>query len=82
MTGYYIYQSNGTVEDIRITLNLTEHQDYVNITKYIKGFYVKWRKNSSGLSGGSITGIVIACAFVLILISILPMCFKKRKLIE
>ena len=82
MSQYYIFQSNGSVDDIGITLNMSEHQDYVDITKYSSSYNSKWRKNSSGLSGGSIAAIVIACAVVLILITILVLCFSRRKIID
>ena len=40
---------------------------------------VYYRKNYSGLSGGVIAGIVIACAVVLILITILAMYLRRPK---
>jgi hypothetical protein len=36
-----------------------------------------YRKSSSGLSGGAIAGIVIACAVVLIIASIIAMMLRK-----
>ena len=41
--------------------------------------HLYYRKNSSGLSGGAIAGIVIACAIVLILITLLAMYLRKPK---
>ena len=38
---------------------------------------ISYRKNSSGLSGGAIAGIVIACAVVLIAASIVAMMLRK-----
>jgi len=43
------------------------------------GYY---RKNSSGLSGGAIAGIVIASAVALIVASVVAMMFRKSKPIE
>jgi hypothetical protein len=36
-----------------------------------------YKKSSSGLSGGAIAGIVIACAVVLIIVSIIAMMLRK-----
>ena len=55
---------------------MTEHQNYVNVHKSSNVIY---RKNSSGLSGGAIAGIVIACAVILILVSLIIMCIRKPK---
>ena len=72
---------NGTVgvlddEQTGVYLNMTEHQNYVNVRKSSN---VVYRKNSSGLSGGAIAGIVIACAVILILVSLIIMCIRKPK---
>lgn len=76
-----IFQSNGSVDDIAISVNSTPPDD-VNIVKYNQYSNIKWRKNSSGLSGGAIAGIVIACAIALILITILAMLWRRRKVIQ
>jgi len=70
-----------------ITLNMTER--YHNITYQIKGNttdsdttkfnQAKYRKNSSGLSGGAIAGIVIACIVVIIIGSIIAMILRRPK---
>ena len=71
---------NGTIgeldDETGVYLNMTEHQNYVNVHKSSN---VVYRKNSSGLSGGAIAGIVIACAVILILISLIIMCIRKPK---
>ena len=71
---------NGTIgeldDETGVYLNMTEHQNYVNVHKSSNVIY---RKNSSGLSGGAIAGIVIACAVILILISLIIMCIRKPK---
>ena len=38
---------------------------------------ISYKKNSSGLSGGAIAGIVIACGAVLILATVLVLLFKR-----
>ena len=71
---------NGTIgeldDETGVYLNMTEHQNYVNVHKSSNVIY---RKNSSGLSGGAIAGIVIACAVILILVSLIIMCIRKPK---
>ena len=71
---------NGTIgeldDETGVYLNMTEHQNYVNVRKSSNVIY---RKNSSGLSGGAIAGIVIACAVILILVSLIIMCIRKPK---
>ena len=41
-----------------------------------------YRKNSSGLSGGAIAGIIIACAAALVIASALVMCLRKKGPVE
>ena len=41
--------------------------------------YVRYRKNSGGLSGGAIAGIIIACVVVLIAASIAAIMLKRPK---
>jgi hypothetical protein len=74
----YINGTVGVLDDDQtgVYLNMTEHQNYVNVRKSSN---VVYRKNSSGLSGGAIAGIVIACAVILILISLIIMCIRKPK---
>ena len=40
---------------------------------------IRFRNNSSGLSGSAIAEIVIACGVILILISLTLMCIRKPK---
>jgi hypothetical protein len=65
-----------------ITLNMTEGYDNISFTVNGQpGSQNKnnpiYRKSSSGLSGGAIAGIVIACAVVLIIASIIAMMLRK-----
>jgi hypothetical protein len=78
------YLANGTTldGDVRIYLNNTQFNSTFEFTKYgkkTKNSNVVWRKTSSGLSGGAIAGIVIACAVTLILITILLMFLRRAK---
>jgi hypothetical protein len=78
------YLTNGTTLDnkVGIYLNTTNKTDNFSLLKYgktTKNSNVVWRKTSSGLSGGAIAGIVIACAVTLILITILLMFLRKSK---
>ena len=85
VTGY-IFQSNGTVKNTHINLNMSEYHDYVNVVHYLKNNTVDdnsnnihYRKNSSGLSAGAIAGIVIAICLVLCCITILIIMLRRPK---
>ena len=75
------FLANGTTHDngVGIYLNNTLGNSTFNFITYGRSANVRWRKNSSGLSGGAIAGIVIACAVVLILITILAMFCRRAK---
>ena len=78
------YLANGTTldGDVGIYLNNTQFNSTFEFTKYgkkTKNSNVVWKKTSSGLSGGAIAGIVIACAVTLILITILLMFLRRAK---
>jgi len=67
-----------------ISLNITEGSDYINYVKNstepttnINRGIAPYRKSSSGLSGGAIAGIVIACVVVLIIASLVAIMMKK-----
>jgi len=65
-----------------ISLNITEGSDYINYVKNstepnINRGIATYRKSSSGLSGGAIAGIVIACVVVLIIASLVAIMMKK-----
>ena len=54
--------------------------DYNNtntVDYYTTGSNAKYRKKSSGLSGGAIAGIVIACVVVLVAASIAAIMLRK-----
>jgi len=80
-----IYNSPMYFGDNAINLNMTApNSDYVSFTVDNTGNNSTtirnnpiYRKSSSGLSGGAIAGIVIACAVVLIIASIVAMMLRK-----
>ena len=71
----------GVDEDIKSnTILLALVDDYVNLspnstTSYNHNYY---RKNSSGLSGGAIAGIVIVCIVALVAVSLLVLMLRKK----
>lgn len=76
--------ANGLNEGTKIILNMTDSDATVikiyldeNTTNTNPNNHINYRKNSSGLSGGAIAGIVIACAVVLIAASIVAMMLRK-----
>ena len=75
--GKYIGNSEDTV-----TFNFIDG-GYVDMERSSSGGNkAYYRKNSSGLSGGAIAGIVIASAVALIVASVVAMMFRKSKPIE
>ena len=67
-------------EDVKQKLLMIEMDDYNNtntVDYYTRGSNAKYRKNSSGLSGGAIAGIVIACVVVLVAASIAAIMLRK-----
>ena len=78
-----IYLSTIKYGDKAISLNMTDG-DYINyattsttIPGNTNRGRTMYRKSSSGLSGGAIAGIVIACVVVLIIASILAIMLRK-----
>ena len=73
--------ATGLHDTTLLTLNMTDPNAQVNkLTPYNTNGtnnHINYRKNSSGLSGGAIAGIVIACAVVLIAASIVAMMLRK-----
>ena len=64
-------------KNISLMFNITG-DDYVRFTE--SSFSNKYfRKESSGLSGGAIAGIVIVCVVALVCISLLLLIFRRRK---
>ena len=73
-----IHQASGIFNDTSVTLNMTEGKDSVMINikddNPNKAYY---RKNSSGLSGGAIAGIVISLVAALIIFAVIALYLKK-----
>ena len=65
-----------------LCLNITDG-DIVNYsknrTKSTNKINLLWRKCSSGLSGGAIAGIVIACVILLIIASIIALLLRNNR---
>ena len=84
----YVYGTyKGTPADT-ITLNIDDGSERAillnapaNSTQEIN-YQSHYRKNSSGLSGGAIAGIIIACAAALVIASALVMCLRKKGPVE
>ena len=74
----YIYKGYGTLNDVDIFVNPMKGNDTVPFPRPSEQNVV-YRKNSSGLSGGAIAGIVIVCAAVLIIITVLAIYLKGPK---
>ena len=67
---------------IKVFLNMTKGNEKIDIndgnSTTSDSNRITYRKNSSGLSGGAIAGIVIACVVVLIAASIAAIMLKKQ----
>ena len=73
-------QSRRAEVTVKQKLLMIEMDDYNNtntVDYYTRGSNAKYRKNSSGLSGGAIAGIVIACVVVLVAASIAAIMLRK-----
>ena len=72
-----IHQASGNFSDTSLTLNLKEDKDYVKInTMDDNPNKAYFRKNSSGLSGGAIAGIIIGLVAALIIFAIIALYLK------
>lgn len=87
VTGSILY-STIKGQNKSIYLNMTENNDYINYYTANSGSdstidrgYAAYRKSSSGLSGGAIAGIVIACVFALIIASIIALMMRKSRVV-
>ena len=82
LTGY-IYQSNCTIGNLHLNLNMSKYNDYVDVyyssPSPITDNNVHFRVNSSGLSGGAIAAIVIGISIVLCGVTIIIILLKKPK---
>ena len=67
-------------EDVKqklLMIEMKEPNDTNTVDYYTTGSNAKYRKKSSGLSGGAIAGIVIACVVVLVAASIAAIMLRK-----
>ena len=76
-----LHTASGNVSSTSLTLNLDAGKDAVNVdpNESSQKNPTYYRKNSSGLSGGAIAGIIIACAAALIIATILALALKGPK---
>ena len=75
-----VTQSRRAEVTVKQKLLMIEMKDYNNtntVDYYTTGSNAKYRKKSSGLSGGAIAGIVIACVVVLVAASIAAIMLRK-----
>ena len=75
-----VTQSRRAEVTVKQKMLMIEMKDYNNsntVDYYTTGSNAKYRKKSSGLSGGAIAGIVIACVVVLVAASIAAIMLRK-----
>ena len=77
---YYIDLTKGiTNNNNSISLNMTQGYNKVPITGYTNSTIYKriYKKSSSGLTGGAIAGIVIACVVAILAITAIALLTRK-----
>ena len=76
-----LHRAVGNVDKTSLMLDLEQGKDSVSVdpSRSSQKNPTYYRKNSSGLSGGAIAGIVIACAAALIIATILALALKGPK---
>ena len=72
-----LHMKEGVSTPVNWEVVSTDTDNITDATKTDAVNNISYRKNSSGLSGGAIAGIVIACAVVLIAASIVAMMLRK-----